>query len=190
MNTQKIIEGAQNMVQKRITNIAQAAAGTNLRRRVNVTQNYLTNLRKLQTYLYGGRSNVRNVPGFERARLNANIRTAENGLVLALHEYLNELSKNAIQASVNLYETHMENEPTNNTGTLTNQQRQVQYKLRGYRIALKHLQNEIQREPMLARVGRVQRSIRIIQTFIRQFEQKNRNFNKGRKILGKRTRNY
>lgn len=191
MNEQKVLEGARNMVAKHITRIAQAHAGTNFKRRVNVTRNYLEDLKKLKTYLYGGQSNVRNILGFERALLNRNIRTAENGLAAALHEYVFHLGRNVIQTARNIHEEHMINAPKfNRNWTLTEKKRYYERQAKAAHRILHFIRGQAEAEPMLSQNERIKRVIDRFETAIERYTMINRTLNTALSRIQSRKRKF
>ena len=160
MNEQKILNGARKMIQEHMLKIGQAGAGTNLKRRVNVTRNYLKNLKKLQNYLYGGRSNVRNIQGFGRNTLANNINIAEQLYEEKVREYIHDKRANAIKTARNILNQQAANSPAfSKNWTLVEKKRHYELRARGFRRVKQYLQNQIRNEPMLSQDVSIKRHV-------------------------------
>jgi hypothetical protein len=191
MNEQKILNAARKMHQEHILKIGQAAAGTNLKRRVNVARNYLKNMKKLQNYLYGGRSNVRNIQGFGRNTLANDINIAEQMYKEKFREYIHQLGQNVFQTARDMYEEHMVDAPPyNRNSTLTAKKLHFQRKARGHRRVQQYIQSQIRNEPVLAENASIKRILQKTESQIQKLNIINRTINRAHERLYTMKRKY
>lgn len=188
MNEGRILNGARRMFQRHMIRISQAYAGTNLKRRVNTGRNYIKDLKKLENYLYGGRSNVQNIQGFGRNRLREDIRMAEQMHQDALREHLFHLGRNVLQTARNMYQEYMV--PYNRNSTLTAKKMHFQRRAHGFRRVQQYLTNQIRNEPGLAEDERIKRVVQKTEMGIRKLNAINHNLNTALKEIQSRKRKY
>lgn len=187
----RVLNGAGRMIQRHMIKISQAGAGTNLKRRVNVTRNYLEDLHKLRNYLYGGRSTVRNIQGFGRNRLNEDIRMAEQMYAADLYDYLHDKRINVIHTARNIFQEHMANAPEyNRNSTLTAKKIHFQRRARGYRRVKQYIETQIRNEPMLAENASIKRLLEKTESDIRKMNILNRRVNTAHERIQTMRRKY
>ena len=170
MDEQKVIDGIQNMLRKHTLRMVQA--GLNHKRRVRAQLNYIKDLQRLKNYLYGGPSTVRNIPGYERRKLNDTIRDAERRYVTILDDAIREIATAIRQ----IHHEHMAGmSEFNKNWTLlqkaTFKERQSQVARRG----LNYIQAQIRSEPELAKHNYIKTTLKKFKKIVNEWNSINRN---------------
>lgn len=106
----RIRSGAKNVINNQERRFREAHNSNDPRRVLTATKNYIQSLQSLKNYLYGGRSNVPNVPGYERNHLNNSIhrvKTIGSRVVIAKHKV--RLNQSATGTNLKLHAKLMRN---------------------------------------------------------------------------------
>ena len=171
----RVLNGARAMIHKHMLRIAQAGAGTNHKRRVNVARNYLDDLEKLRNYLYGGQSTVRNIQGFGRQRLNENITRARRDYTVSLEQYIHHLARNVIRVAGEMHREHMAGAPEfNKNWTVTQKGKYHERQARNARQVLNYVKGRVEAEPLLLQHNQIKRILNKFQEKINKWNSINR----------------